>query len=80
LCDVIEAAWQAGARFDLWNECFNPDIWRRAFDKFRLDHDEIAQKKFDAGETLPWEHLGGPDKKYLLGHFEKAVKEFENLE
>jgi radical SAM family uncharacterized protein len=80
LCDVIEAAWQAGAKFDLWDECFDSAIWRRAFEKFGLNLDELAQRRFDADEVLPWEHIGGPDKKYLLGHFEKAMKEIENLE
>lgn len=73
--DIIEAAWQAGARFDLWNECFNPAIWQRAFEKFGLNLDEIAQRKFNTDEILPWEHLGGPDKKYLLRHLEKAMEE-----
>ncbi len=80
LCDVIEAAWRAGAKFDLWDECFDFRIWRTAFEKFRLNIDELAQRHFEADEILPWEHLGGPDKKYLLGHFEKAMKEIENLE
>ncbi len=79
LCDVIEAAWQGGARFDLWDECFEPDIWQKAFEKFGLDLDELAQRQFDTDETLPWEHLGGPGKKYLLGHLDKAMKEIENL-
>jgi len=74
LCDVIEAAWQSGARFDLWDECFNYEIWQRAFDEFGLDVEELAQRQFDADEILPWEHLGGPEKKYLLGHLDKAVK------
>jgi len=78
LCDVIETAWRAGARFDLWDECFNPTIWREAFEKFGLNLDEIAQRKFDADEILPWEHLGGPDKKYLLTHLESAMKIVKN--
>jgi len=72
LCDVIETAWQGGARFDLWNECFSPAIWRGAFEKFGFDLEKLAQRQFDTDEILPWEHLGGPDKKYLLGHLEKA--------
>ncbi len=72
LCDVIEAAWQGGARFDLWDECFDYSIWQAAFEKFGLDVDELAQRQFDTNEVLPWEHLGGPGKKYLLGHLEKA--------
>ncbi|HUU19317.1 MAG TPA: TIGR03960 family B12-binding radical SAM protein [Sedimentisphaerales bacterium] len=74
LCDVIEAAWQGGARFDLWDECFDFEIWRRAFEKFGLDLEKLAQKEFERDEILPWEHLGGPGKKYLLGHLEKAME------
>jgi len=80
LSNVIEAAWQGGARFDLWDECFDPAIWQEAFEKNGLNIDELAQKQFDTDEILPWEHLGGPEKKYLLGHLEKAVKEIKNLE
>jgi len=72
LCDVIEAAWQGGARFDLWDECFEQELWQKAFEKFGLDPESIAQKEFKTEEILPWEHLGGPEKKYLLGHLEKA--------
>ncbi|NQT02881.1 MAG: TIGR03960 family B12-binding radical SAM protein [Planctomycetes bacterium] len=75
LGDVIEAAWRNGAKFDLWDECFDFEIWQRAFDKFGLDLDNLAQRQFDSDEILPWQHLGGPDKKYLLGHLEKATKE-----
>jgi radical SAM family uncharacterized protein len=80
LCDVIEAAWRDGARFDLWNECFDYELWRRAFDKCGIDVETAAQRQFGPDETLPWEHLGGPDKDYLLGHLQKAVKEIGNSE
>jgi len=80
LCGVIEAAWQGGARFDLWDECFNYEVWQRAFERFGINLEEAAQRQFAPDEILPWEHLGGPDKKYLLGHLEKAMKEIENLE
>ncbi|MHC4582585.1 MAG: radical SAM protein, partial [Planctomycetota bacterium] len=71
LGDVIEAAWRAGARFDLWDECFDYDIWRKAFEQSGIDVEQAAQRQFDPEDTLPWEHLGGPDKKYLLRHLEK---------
>jgi radical SAM family uncharacterized protein len=74
LCDVIEAAWRAGARFDLWDESFNFEIWQGAFEKFGLNLVGMAQRKFGADEILPWEHLGGPDKKYLLNHLNKAME------
>jgi len=79
LCDVIEAAWQAGARFDLWDECFKPAIWRGAFEKSGLDLEKLAQRQFEPDGVLPWEHLGGPGKKYLLGHLEKAMEEVKNV-
>jgi radical SAM superfamily enzyme YgiQ (UPF0313 family) len=75
LCDVIEAAWRDGARFDLWNECFDYELWRNAFEKCGVDVEAAAQRQFGRDETLPWEHLGGPDKDYLLEHLERAVKE-----
>jgi len=74
LCDVIEAAWQGGARFDLWDECFDYMLWQKAFEKFGMDIDTTAQRQFGNDEILPWEHLGGPDKRYLLTHLEEAMK------
>ena len=79
LSDVIEAAWRAGARFDLWDECFNPEIWREAFDKFGLDVEKIAQRGFAADGILPWEHLGGPEKDYLLGHLDAAMQQVKKV-
>jgi len=76
--DVIEAAWQNGARFDLWNECFDYGLWKKAFEKFGLDIETAAQKCFSTDENLPWEHLGGPDKRYLLTHLDSAMKIVEN--
>ncbi len=78
LSDVIETAWRAGAKFDLWDECLNFEIWRGAFEKFDLDVDELAQKQFTPDEILPWEHLGGPDKDYLLKHFEDSMQLVNN--
>jgi len=74
LCDVIEAAWQGGAKFDLWNECFDYELWQKAFGKFGMDIESAAQRQFGPDEILPWEHLGGPGKKYLLTHLNEAMK------
>ena len=73
--DIIEAAWRSGARFDLWDECFDYTLWQKAFEKFGFDLESLAQRQFAPDEILPWEHLGGPEKKYLLGHLEKAMDE-----
>jgi radical SAM family uncharacterized protein len=75
LCSVIEAAWQAGARFDLWDECFDYEIWSNVFEKFDMDIGSAAQMQFADDDALPWQHLGGPDKKSLLTHLNKAMAE-----
>jgi radical SAM family uncharacterized protein len=80
LCDVVEAAWQGGARFDLWDECFNYELWQKAFEKSGINLEDAAQKQFAPDDILPWEHLGGPDKKYLLGHLEKTMEEAKEIE
>ena len=78
LCNVVEAAWKNGAKFDLWDECFNLEIWQKAFEQSGLDLDTLAQKEFTTEETLPWEHLGGPDKTYLLKHLKDSMEVIKN--
>ncbi|HSV26584.1 MAG TPA: hypothetical protein VLH60_01720, partial [Sedimentisphaerales bacterium] len=56
------------------NECFEYGLWARAFEKFGMRLEELAQKEFSAGEILPWEHLGGPGKEYLRNHYEEAMR------
>jgi radical SAM family uncharacterized protein len=72
LGDVIEYAWRNGAKFDLWSESFKPEIWEEVFQKYGMNLDVVAQRQFATDETLPWEHLGGPDKNYLLKHLAEA--------
>ena len=79
LCSVVESAWRNGAKFDLWDECFNNAIWQQAFEKFGLDLNKLATRKFEQDEILPWQHLGGPDKKYLLTHLNEAMNKVERI-
>jgi radical SAM family uncharacterized protein len=74
MADVIEAAWRNGARFDLWNECFNFQIWEKAFSDFGMNLQTAAQRQFQTDEMLPWEHLAGPEKVYLLNHLARAME------
>ncbi len=70
---VVEAAWRNGARFDLWDECFDYERWQAAFTTEGTELEVAAQKAFEPTEILPWEHLGGPDKQYLLKHYHDAL-------
>ena len=73
LADVIETAYKLGARFDLWKEEFKNDIWMQAFAEHGIDPDAAAQKSFDIDDNLPWQHLGGPNKKRLIAHYKEAL-------
>jgi radical SAM family uncharacterized protein len=72
--EIIETAWRQGARFDLWNDCFDDSLWREAFARSGLDIETAAQRRFAVDERLPWSHLGGPDQDYLLNHHDDAMK------
>ena len=74
---IVEAGWRSGARFDLWDECFDYDLWQTAFRTVGLELETAAQRQFAPDETLPWEHLGGPDKAYLRTHFETAAGQLQ---
>ena len=73
LADVIETAWRNGAKFDLWNECFDVTVWTDAFRAHNMDLHVAAQRRFAADDILPWQHLGGPDRDYLLRHYQAAL-------
>ena len=75
MANVVENAWKKGARFDLWNETFDYNLWQAAFVECGFDLEKNAQKEFDTGQILPWDHLGGPQKKYLLSHYNQALSE-----
>jgi len=72
--DIIESAWRSGARFDLWNECFDYALWEEAFARFGMSLDAATQRSFAPEDILPWEHLGGPEKRYLLTHYDSATQ------
>lgn len=71
---AIERAYKAGARFCLWDECFDYGLWQEAFAEEGFDLEAAATRNFAEDEVLPWEHLGGPPKKYLLGHLHGALE------
>lgn len=51
--DIIEDAFAAGARFDAWDEHFNPGLWEAAFTKSGISpKDVLAQRPNE--EDLPW--------------------------
>ncbi|MBP7381257.1 TIGR03960 family B12-binding radical SAM protein [Myxococcota bacterium] len=54
LADVVQAAFEAGCRFDNWTETFSPDLWDAAFLKAGVDRDMFL-REVPAGAALPWQ-------------------------
>jgi radical SAM superfamily enzyme YgiQ (UPF0313 family) len=74
LSDVIECAYNAGARFDGWDECFRPAVWEQAFDATGVDPCWYAHRERPPDEVLPWSHLrSGPPEEYLLRQYQDVV-------
>jgi hypothetical protein len=70
LSDVIQRAWEMGAKLDAWGEHFRFDLWQRAFAETGLDMDWYARRARPTDEVLPWEHISaGLKKQFLLDEY-----------
>ncbi len=57
LGQVIQRAWQLGAKFDAWGENDNMPLWRQAFTAIGVDSDFYAYRERGLEEILPWDHI-----------------------
>ncbi|MFC1826459.1 TIGR03960 family B12-binding radical SAM protein [Thermodesulfobacteriota bacterium] len=73
LSEVVEEAWQRGARLDAWTEHFDLNIWLEAAEACNLDLSQyLRQRGFS--ETLPWQHLDtGVDEEFLKAELAKSL-------
>jgi len=70
LSDVIQRAWELGAKLEGWSEWFNFGAWQQAFADFELDMDWYARRERKTYEVLPWEHISaGLQKKFLVQEY-----------
>jgi radical SAM family uncharacterized protein len=70
LSDVIQRAWERGAKLEGWSEWFNFDAWQGAFADCGLDMDWYARRERKTDEVLPWEHISaGLQKKFLVQEY-----------
>lgn len=68
--NVIERAWQLGAKMEGWGEHFNFGAWQRAFAELGLDMDWYARRARRGDEVLPWDHISaGVHKRFLLEEY-----------
>jgi radical SAM family uncharacterized protein len=66
LGDVIQRAWELGAKLEGWGEWFNFAVWQQAFAETGLDMDWYARRARPLDEILPWEHISAGLKKQFL--------------
>jgi len=73
LNDVVEQAWELGARFDAWDDQRDFGAWMRAFAKAGLDPDFYAYRQRRREEQHPWEVVNtGVQKRFLWQEFERS--------
>jgi radical SAM superfamily enzyme YgiQ (UPF0313 family) len=85
---VVERAWRAGARFDAWDEWWNPGAWDGAIEEVGKAHfgsgeallDFFLYRQREEGEAFPWDHLhSGVEKRFLLQDYRRSRRgEFLN--
>lgn len=70
---VIERAYQRGAIFDSWDECFRMDCWEEAFEHFQVAQDRYLGTIPVTGR-LPWDHIDiGLEDGFLLREYRRAL-------
>jgi len=70
LGQVIQRAWQLGARFDAWHEQRDLAAWMQALDETELDPDFYVGRERAEDEVLPWDVVdAGVRKGYLLAEY-----------
>lgn len=57
MANVVELAWQKGAKFDAWMEHFAEDAWQEAMDEMGLEPTFFTHRKRRIDEVFPWEHI-----------------------
>jgi radical SAM-linked protein len=71
---ILVHAWQAGARFDSWNEHFRWDLWQQAFTELGVDY-RAYLGTLDRADPLPWDNIQtGVHRDYLLRELDLALE------
>lgn len=74
LADVIETAWNKGAKFDAWQDQFNYNVWMDAFDAHHLSVDFYTTRPRSLEEVFPWDHINpGVSHRYLESEYKKSL-------
>ncbi len=73
LGQVLETAYEAGARFDGWKERFSFELWLDALEAHGV-RPEVYTRTLPVGVPLPWSHLDMQlESGFLEGEYRKAL-------
>lgn len=73
---VILQAWREGCRFDAWDDHFDYDKWKNAFEKTGLNEDFYLFRERSEDEVLPWDHISsGIIKEFLKEERKKSLEQ-----
>ena len=71
---ALQYAYEAGARFDGWQEVFSFDRWLDALEQAGIDPTHYTQT-IPVDARLPWDHIDiGLEPGFLAGEYQKAIK------
>ena len=71
---ALQYAYEAGARFDGWQEVFSFDRWLDALEKADIDPTRYTQT-IPVDARLPWDHIDiGLEPGFLAGEYQKALR------
>ena len=75
LSKALARAVELGCHMDAWDEHFNMDLWKQAFEETGIDYKWYASVNYDLDAILPWDHIDcGVSKTFLKKEFIKAFK------
>ncbi len=73
LSKALARAVELGCHMDAWDEHFNMDLWKQAFEDCGIDYNWYARVNYDLEQKLPWDHIDcGVSKAYLKREYKRA--------
>ena len=73
---LIEEAYKNGALYDSWSECFDNEIWMKAFETCGLSIDFYTTRTRELDEVFPWDFIdAGISKEFLKREWLHAIDE-----
>jgi len=76
LGQVLYHAWQSGAKFDAWGDCFDYGKWLDAFGRCGLEPSFYANRARPMDEVFPWQHIDiGVSTRFLQEEYRKLWRD-----